>query len=127
MFFSFMAATIFLPKCNLRCRFCANSEHLEFGEKSNLNEVYKQIINNMQIIDSVIISGGEPLIQEDAVNKIIKWSREKGLLVGIETNGTYPKRLKKIIKKSRHRFILVIGGGWLARDYIDIGLSLIHI
>ncbi len=94
-----VCSVIFLEGCNLRCRFCANSDYLEFSDKSSLNEVFTKVINNLQLIDSVMISGGEPLIQEKVVKRIINWSHEKGLKVGVETNGTFPKRLKRIINK----------------------------
>ena len=44
-----------------------------------------------------MISGGEPLVQTDAVIEILKYVRQIGLKTKLDTSGIYPDRLKKIL------------------------------
>jgi len=100
-----VCSVIFFQGCNLRCKFCYNSNELGFKKKSPLDEVFKQIAKNLQVIDSIMLSGGEALIHEDAILKIKEWCDEHNLLLGIETNGTFPTRLKRLMEDNTFDFI----------------------
>lgn len=95
-----VSSVVFLAGCNMRCRFCYNSEILVKKRKflTSLNKIKKDIEKNIPLIDAVVFSGGEPLLQPKAVKELAKWAKKKELYVGIQTNGTNPKSLKKLIK-----------------------------
>jgi pyruvate formate lyase activating enzyme len=46
----------------------------------------------------VVITGGEPMLQKDLKDFIIK-IKEIGLLVKLDTNGTFPNKLKEFIEE----------------------------
>jgi pyruvate formate lyase activating enzyme len=50
-------------------------------------------------VSSVVISGGEPLMQEQAVMHLARFAKKNGLLVGIHTNGFYPEVLEELAKE----------------------------
>lgn len=92
-----ISLAIFFAKCLLRCSYCHNSDILEDGYEISKEEVFKIIDENSGFIDAVVVSGGEPLIQLDALIEILKYSQKKGLKTKLDTSGCYPKRLEKVI------------------------------
>lgn len=95
----YVACTVFTPGCNFRCPFCHNSLLVT---KVNENEMYSEdeIIGYLRkrkgVIDGICISGGEPLMHDDIFD-FVKKVKETGMLVKIDTNGSFPDKLKKLI------------------------------
>ncbi|MDO5825253.1 MAG: anaerobic ribonucleoside-triphosphate reductase activating protein [Methanosphaera sp. rholeuAM130] len=95
-----MALVLFIPGCDLRCRYCHNPQLLK-NEKFTpweLEEVLDAIDENVDFIDAIVISGGEPLLHVDVVKKFIKKAKKENLLVKLDTNGLHPDGVKKVIK-----------------------------
>jgi pyruvate formate lyase activating enzyme len=100
------AVTIFFRGCPLRCPYCQNHPYLEKSEIVELDFVKEQIRNSSLFVSSVVFSGGEPLMQ-NAVVPLIEFAKGLGLLVGIHTNGCYPKMAKELVKqKSVDKFFI---------------------
>lgn len=82
-------------RCNLRCKYC---EIWKRNEKElTTSQVFKIIddISNLGVY-RISFCGGEPLMRKD-IGKIIKYAKEKGLHVGMGSNGWYvPKRINEI-------------------------------
>ncbi len=94
-----MACVIFTAGCNMRCPFCHNSRLVINPEKENelsVEEVLSFLKKRQGILDGVVITGGEPLLQNDIKDLIIR-IRELGYPVKIDTNGTFPERLKELV------------------------------
>src|SRR3990172_8063647 len=94
-----LATTVFTVGCNFRCPFCHNPElvdlklvHNEESEKEFLAFLKKR----KGKLEGVCITGGEPLIQPDIID-FIKKIKKLGFFVKLDTNGTRPDVLKKII------------------------------
>jgi len=71
--------------CNLNCDYCDSKYAWKNGTKISIKDIKKQINNGCK---NVIITGGEPLLQEDLFDLM------KGLInknVYVETNGTIYK------------------------------------
>ncbi len=100
-----LCSVIFFQGCNLKCRFCYNSIQLGFKNKKGLSHVLSEVTKNLQVIDSVMLSGGEPMIHEDAIIKIREWCNNHSLNLGVETNGTFPTRLKRLLEENTFDFI----------------------
>lgn len=92
-----MSLVIFMSKCPLACRYCHNVELLEDNTEKSLEEIKHEIDSSADFLDAIVISGGEPLVQTDAVIDILKYVREIGLKTKLDTSGIYPDNLKRIL------------------------------
>lgn len=108
---------IFFKGCNLRCIWCHNPETYSFEIQSyekqgqiktygyimSTDEIQKIIIKDKIYYDNsgggVTLSGGEALLQIDAVLEIVKFCNNNNISVCIETSGAVPlKNIQKIEK-----------------------------
>lgn len=97
-----MACTVFTAGCNLRCPFCHNASLVVNPPKESAysqEEIFSFLEKRKGIIDGVAITGGEPLIQPDLEEFVVK-ARELGYSVKLDTNGTNPEKLRKLIDKN---------------------------
>lgn len=98
-----VAAVVFTYGCNLRCPYCHNPELVieEVNKQSILTEEYVLDFLKKRIgkLDGVVITGGEPLINRD-IAPFIKKIKDLGFLVKLDTNGSYPKKLKSLLKRN---------------------------
>ncbi len=97
----YVAATLFTAGCNFRCQFCHNAllvtkidNDITFSEE----EILKYLNKRKGIVDGICITGGEPLMHSDLAEFIAK-VKELGFLVKLDTNGTFPGKLKNLIDK----------------------------
>ena len=95
-----VACTVFTGGCNFKCPFCHNASLVlspnEF--KSAQEDIFIYLSSRKGIIDGVCITGGEPLLQPDIEDFIVK-VKELGLLVKLDTNGSFPNKLKNLLDK----------------------------
>ena len=92
-----MSLVIFMSKCPLACRYCHNVELLEDNTEWSFEKVKYEIDSSADFLDAIVISGGEPLVQTDAVIEILKYVRQIGLKTKLDTSGIYPDKLKEIL------------------------------
>lgn len=113
---------IFLRGCPLRCPHCHN-QALQSGNNSvDIYSVIKNIVNiktfgcdddatgqialddasqrvlSNPVVDALVLSGGEPLMQNDATIALAKAAKGLKLKVGLETCGYYPENLMRLLK-----------------------------
>ena len=94
-----VAATIFTYGCNFRCPFCHNATLvIDEAQLFSEDEILSYLNKRKGILDGVCITGGEPLLQHDIFDFIEK-VRETGLLIKLDTNGSYPDKLKEAIDR----------------------------
>lgn len=97
-----MAAIIFCAGCNFLCPFCQNSE-LVLNPKNapviEMEELFSFLDKRRKILDGVVITGGEPLLYEET-HGLIREIKDLGYSVKLDTNGSFPKRLKKLIDEN---------------------------
>jgi len=94
-----LSCIIFTQGCNFRCPFCHNSELIDcdkYCERIDEEEVLKYLEKRKNLLDGVCISGGEPLLQKD-LESFIKKIKNMGLKVKLDTNGSNPLKLKRLI------------------------------
>jgi len=93
-----VAAVVFTQGCNFRCGFCHNPDLVSQVDGSITEEsVFEHLTKRKNILDGVVITGGEPLIQRDIV-EFIKKVKGLGLSVKLDTNGSSPEILESLIK-----------------------------
>ena len=96
-----MACTLFTAGCNLRCPFCHNSRLvINPGKQSEYSEdeIFSFLKKRAGILDGVAITGGEPLLQRDIEEFIVK-VKDLGYSVKLDTNGTFPEKLRSLVEK----------------------------
>lgn len=93
----FVSCIVFTQGCNFRCPFCQNSDLIN-NKKGliSLEEIFDYLKKRKNILDGVVISGGEPTIQPDLKDFILK-IKEMKLKVKLDTNGSNYKQLKELI------------------------------
>ncbi len=94
------ACTLFTSGCNMRCPFCHNTPLVtgEAEEDYTEAEIFSFLKKRQGLLDGVAITGGEPLMQKDIIEFITKIKNE-GYAVKLDTNGSYPEKLKELIDK----------------------------
>ncbi|TFE69502.1 anaerobic ribonucleoside-triphosphate reductase activating protein [Methylacidiphilum sp. Yel] len=94
------AAVVFTQGCNFRCPYCYVPQLVipeQYGTVVPMAKVWRFLEARRAKIDGVVITGGEPTIQEDLEEFV--WSIKKmGFLVKLDTNGSHPEVLEKLIK-----------------------------
>lgn len=86
-------------RCTLECEHCfrGDSQNLNIGE-----ETLKNIFSNVKKIDRLVITGGEPLIAVNELEKMINLIKENNIeivQINLVTNGTVlGSRVLKILK-----------------------------
>ena len=95
-----LAAEVFLGGCNFRCPFC-HARHLvlgdEDGESIPIDAVDACVERQEGWIDGIIISGGEPCLQPQ-LGDFVDHFRRLGLAVKLDTNGSRPEILARLIE-----------------------------
>ena len=101
-----MACTIFTHGCNFRCPFCHNALLVTRPQQEFIEEedILKFLKSRQGILEGVCITGGEPLMQE-GIEDFIKKIKDMGFLVKLDTNGSFPSKLKHLCKQGLVDFV----------------------
>ena len=94
-----VACTIFTAGCNLRCPFCHNASlvtHIDSENTFSTEEILDYLKKRQGILEGVCITGGEPLLQPD-IKEFITEIKNLGYSVKLDTNGTFPEKLKDLV------------------------------
>lgn len=94
-----VASVIFLSHCNFRCPYCHNYDlvlHPDQLPTIPFEQVIQQIKKYKGWVDGVCITGGEPTLFP-ALVQLIEQLRNEHMLIKLDTNGSRPEVLKKLI------------------------------
>ncbi|MCD6473228.1 anaerobic ribonucleoside-triphosphate reductase activating protein [Candidatus Aerophobetes bacterium] len=94
-----IVSVVFTGGCNFRCPFCHNPDLVLNSKKLpsiSEEEVINYLISKRKYLDGLAITGGEPTIHKNLPNFLIKVKRAN-FLIELETNGTEPSMIKKLI------------------------------
>ncbi|MBN1232626.1 MAG: anaerobic ribonucleoside-triphosphate reductase activating protein [Candidatus Coatesbacteria bacterium] len=94
-----ISTVLFLKGCNWNCGFCHNSYLLESTDIPGfkLAEIKDRISERKSFIDGIVISGGEPTINDDIIEFIYEL-KEMGIKIKLDTNGSKPDILSRIVE-----------------------------
>ena len=117
-----VAAACFLRGCNLRCPYCYNTELVEASQAQDaanqkasqdpnggarqphdqpqfvsLQDIIAHLKKRANVLSGFVISGGEPLCHPDSVRDLILEARSLGYKIKLDTNGSFPDRLQKLL------------------------------
>ena len=96
-----VACIVFTPGCNFRCPFCHNASlvtHIDKETYLDIDEVLSYLKKRQGLLDGVVITGGEPLLQE-GIEDFIAEIKSLGYSVKLDTNGSFPEKLISIVEK----------------------------
>lgn len=96
-----VCAVVFLPGCNLRCRYCHNHElvlHPERLQDWAAEEVLGRLRRLRGWIDGVCITGGEPTLHL-GLAELVRLFKREGFKVKLDTNGTRPRVLRELLRQ----------------------------
>ncbi len=118
-----LAATVFLVGCNLKCPWCYSSElvlpeRIKKQPKITEKELFSFLKERQDLLEGIVICGGEPTINKE-LPSFIKKIKKLGYLVKLDTNGSNPRMLEKVIdlvdyvamdiKLPREKYFKVLG------------------
>ena len=63
----------------------------------DLNEASERV-RSKPFVNALVISGGEPLMQQEQCARLFRLARSLHLNTGLETSGCYPERLRELLK-----------------------------
>ncbi|CAG34794.1 anaerobic ribonucleoside-triphosphate reductase activating protein [Desulfotalea psychrophila] len=100
------AAIIFTQGCNYRCPFCHNGNLLPMqgSEEIEVEEVLSWLRERQGKLDGVVITGGEPTLQAD-LGSFICQIREMGYKIKLDSNGSHPEVLEKLLDQGLIDFV----------------------
>ncbi len=96
-----IVSIIFTPGCNFKCPYCHNSHIVMHPEEYNdldFYEILSDLKKRKKWIDAVEITGGEPTMFPKLI-PMLKLLKKEGFLVKLDSNGSAPKILEKILSK----------------------------
>lgn len=93
-----MAAVVFMQGCPWRCPYCHNAHLQDVNAETNI--VWEKFIDFLKqrkgILDAVVFSGGEPLVQKGLKEAIME-VRDMGYKIGLHTGGYRPQYFMEIL------------------------------
>ena len=123
-----MSAVLFSPGCNFACPFCHNSSLVINPANNNpipFIEILSFLSKRKGLLDAVVVTGGEPTLMPDLVDKISA-IKDLGYKVKLDSNGTHPEIIKKLVKENLLDYIAMdIKSSF--KTYPDITNSFVNI
>jgi len=121
-----IAATVFLVGCNFRCPFCYSSElvlpeKIENQPKIPEKDFFKFLRERKGLLDGLVLCGGEPTLNKELPN-FIKKIKKIGYLVKLDTNGSNPKLLEKLIDEELVNYVAMDIKGPKEKYYKIVGM-----
>ncbi len=94
---------VFFNNCPLRCKFCHNPEMQQEFNKLDINyqKLYKLILSNKPYYKNsggVTFSGGEPLLSQKSMYKLVKKLKKENINIALDTSGYSKKINLKLLK-----------------------------
>ncbi len=94
-----ISSTVFLGGCNFRCPYCHNADLVlrpETLQTTPMDIFLSYLDGRKGWLEGVCLTGGEPLLHDD-VEDLVRVVRDRGLLVKLDTNGSFPERLEGLL------------------------------
>ncbi|BBE30763.1 hypothetical protein OSSY52_09040 [Tepiditoga spiralis] len=101
-----ISAVIYTGGCNFKCPWCHNWKIAYSNNYKKIPEdtIIKKLIDLKKRLNAVCITGGEPTINNDLFEFIQK-IKQLDYEIKLDTNGTNPKMLEKLLKKDLINYV----------------------
>ena len=99
-----ISCTVFCLGCSFRCPFCYNPElvlpeKMEKQPQITEKDFFDFLKERKELLEGVCVGGGEPTVNED-LPAFVKKIKKLDYLIKLDTNGSNPRMLKKLIDKN---------------------------
>lgn len=93
-----ISCVLFVPGCNYSCFYCHNRSLID-GSHILLTPRYVTdfLHKRAELLDGVVISGGEPTLQSDLI-PLMRMIKSLGYKVKLDTNGSFPDIVEEVLK-----------------------------
>ncbi len=93
-----LSAVVFSQGCPIRCVYCHNPDFQDYKKPATIDfdELLSFLEERKDLLDAVVFSGGEPLMQKDLYDAIFV-VKQKGFLIGLHTAGTIPNKFEHVL------------------------------
>ena len=112
------ACIIWFAGCNMRCLYCYNPDIVLGKGKIDFETVLSFLKSRVGLLDGVVFSGGECTIHKNII-PFIREIKALGFKVKVDTNGSKPNVLKKLIE---HQLV-----DYVALDFKSLPVSFKYI
>lgn len=92
------ACILWFAGCNMRCLYCYNPDIVLGKGKLSFQEALKFLKTRVNLLDGVVLSGGECTSHKSIIKLIIE-IKKMGLLIKVDTNGSNPDMIKFLLKE----------------------------
>ncbi|MBN2603258.1 MAG: anaerobic ribonucleoside-triphosphate reductase activating protein [Candidatus Thermoplasmatota archaeon] len=100
-----ISAIIWTIGCNFNCPFCYNADLVKkTASIISEEEIISFLEKRKNVIDGLVITGGEPFLQKD-IGLFCEKVKKIGYKIKIDTNGTFPEKLKELLDKKLVNYI----------------------
>ena len=93
--------TIFFQGCNVKCRGCHNEriQDIRYGKEYEVRDLCEEILAYNLPVKKITISGGEPMMQKEALEEFINEMYKKNFEIALYTSYDLEKVPKNILEK----------------------------
>lgn len=93
-----ISAVLFTQGCPLRCVYCHNPDFQNPNVETNtsFDDVVQFLNTRIGLLEGVVFSGGEPLLQNDLYDAM-KTIKDMGFLIGLHTSGCIYNNFIKVL------------------------------
>lgn len=102
-----ISAVLFVHGCNFDCYYCHNRSLLEdWLDPIDADELNRFLISRVGLLDGIVLSGGEPTL-DPSLPLFIKNLRALGFSVKLDTNGSSPQVIRRLIDERLVDYVAV--------------------
>ncbi|MCI4444175.1 MAG: anaerobic ribonucleoside-triphosphate reductase activating protein [Lentimicrobium sp.] len=98
------ACILWFAGCNMRCLYCYNPEIVLGKGSLSFEEILSFLHSRKNLLDAVVFSGGECVLHKNII-PLITEVKKMGFLVKIDTNGSSPNVIQKLLNLNEIDYI----------------------
>lgn len=98
------ACILWFAGCNMRCLYCYNPEIVRGKGNLSFGKILSFLHSRKNLLDAVVFSGGECVLHKNII-PLIAEVKKMGFLVKIDTNGSSPDIMQKLLNQNQIDYI----------------------